>query len=268
MDGPGLLVVWSENAPRLEIITIPDGGVTLDIDDVHATLRPVDYLKGVEIHARGPMTFNGQICNGHAPCATYTSILRLGRTVGVLVPDGREYDQVKLERRGPVVVGASLAAALHALDRAALAETHVAIVGALALGRQLAQVYAETVGGAHHAVELTASTTLERQLAGAMPRTLVLVLHRPLSPIEKTELAQWLETEIRIVTLVRDAKSLALLPEILRTTEIELPKYRFDELPTVLAERAPDRVDAQLIERALVEARWGGEEAYEAVLRK
>jgi len=268
MDGPGLLVVWRGDAPCLELITIPDESVTLDIDDAHVTLRPVDYLQGVEIHSSGPMWFNGHILNGHAPCATYTSILRLGRTVGVLVPDGREYEQVKLERRGSVVVGASLAASLQALDRAALAETHVAIVGALALGRQLAQVYGETVGGTRHTAELTASTTLSRQLAGAMPRTLVLVLHRPLSPIEKTELAQWLETEIRIVTLVRDAKSLALLPDILRTTEIELPTYRFDELPTVLAERAPDRVDAELIERALVEARWGGEEAYEAVLRK
>lgn len=264
MDGPGLLVVWSGRAPRLDIIPIPEDG--LHYED--ATFSRPDYGDGIEIRARSSITFNGQPFNGHAPCATFTSILRFGQTVAVLVPSVAEYEQVKLARRGSVVVGASLAAPLHALDRAAYAETHVAIVGALALGRQLAQVYAETVGGTSHIVELTKSTTLERQLAGAKPRTLVLALHRPLSPVEKTELAQWLETEIRIITLVRDARSLAQLPDILRATEIELPKYRFDELPTVLAERAPDRVDAQLIERALVEARWGGDEAYEAMLRR
>lgn len=283
MSVPGAIVVWSGNAPRLDAHRLSARALVLGRDHVdgsddrishaHASVWLANDRIAVEdLASRNGTYVNGERITGRLVDPAMPAVIRTGRTLSVLVPDVTPYEGAALVRHGALVVGGSLANAYRILERAALEESHLGIIGPMSVGRQLARRYAEIVDGERLVVELAAvwPTTLDQRLAGATPRTMILALDRPLTLPDQPELEAWLETDVRIVSLARDWDSFKFMPKelVARLTPraIELPEQRFDELPSTIAERVAERapgvtMHATVIEAALLHLRTMSEEA-------
>jgi hypothetical protein len=280
MEIPGAVVVWSGDKPRLEAHRIPRTGFVFGreqadasddrISGQHVRLAAIDQLVAVEDLASRNGTFvNGTQLTRVELCGL-PALLRVGHTVAMLVADVGPYEGVSLARRGNLVCAVSLATACNIVDIAARAEEHLGIFGAMNVARALAHDYADTVGGERVVADLnvTKLATLDEKLAGARPRTMILELDRPLTHPDQPELEAWLETDVRIVTVARDLDAFKFMPRELtkRMTPraVDLPHYRFDELPTTFAETVAARkarAHPTLIEAALLELRNMGEES-------
>lgn len=276
----GAVVVWSGDKPRLDTLRIPARGITFGREHADAS---DDRISGqhTRLAAIGPLVAiedlasrNGTFVNGTALRRVeqlgLPALVRAGHTIAMLVADVRPYEGVSLARRGKLVCAASLAPACGIVDEAARAEEHLGIFGPMNVGRALAHDYAETVGGERVVADLnvTKLTTLVEKLAGARPRTMILELERPLTHPDQPELEAWLETDVRIVSIARDLDAFKFMPRELTkrmtSRSIELPHYRFDELPTTFAETVTAhkaRMHATLIEAALLQLRNMGEES-------
>jgi hypothetical protein len=281
---PGIVLVWSGNQPRYDPIEVPRAGLQLgrellDPSDIEISRHHVELIPNHgrllvrDLGSRNACTINGESTGGVPEFEMQLgSILRIGRTVALAVDDVSRYRGVSLTRRGKVVVAASLAESCRKLDAAALAEDHVALFGSLALGRELAGSYATRVGGDRIVVELEVTTQLPMEQSidrSRSPRTMILVLNRPLTLPDQPELVQWLETDVRIVSVARCTDSFKYMPTDLITRltphAIELPAVRLDELPATVADfvtaRAPKAtVHASLIETVLLQVAGSGEE--------
>jgi hypothetical protein len=276
----GAVVVWSGDKPRLDTIRIPSRGITLGrehadasddrISAQHVRLATIGQLVAIDDLA----SRNGTFVNGTALSRVeqlgLPALVRAGHTIAMLVADVRPYENVTLARRGKLVCAATLAPACNIVDIAARAEEHLGIFGPMNVGRALAHSYADTVGGERVVADLNVVklTTLVEKLAGARPRTMLLELDRPLTHPDQPELEAWLETDVRIVTVARDLDAFKFMPRELtkRMTPraVELPEYRFEELPTTFAELVAThgaRAHATLIEAALLQLRNMGEES-------
>ena len=279
----GVIVVWSGSAPRHEVFRIPVDGCVLGrehadasddrISRAHASVT-IDRA-GVFVRDLGSR--NGTFVNSHqideaGAFVTLPAIVRTGRTVSIIVSDVRLYENESISRRGSLVVAGSLAEACRALDAAAIAEENVALFGTLSVGRALAATYAETIGGKTVEVVLGMAklTPFDEMIAGATPRTIILVLRRPLTRPDEPELAAWLETDVRIACVARGRDSLDFMPKemIPRLTSrtIQIPALRIDELPATIFDRvrarAPDlTVHATFMESVLLESKEMHEDA-------
>ena len=279
----GAVVVWSGNAPRLDTYRIPRAGFALGRE--HAD-RADDRIGGEHVRLFAIVDDRIAIEDAGSRDGTYVNgariasvqqwalpaVVRAGHTIAVLVADVRPYEGVTITRRGKLPCAASLATACRILDRSARDEEHLGLLGSIHVGRALAHDYADTVGGNRVVVDLnvTKLATIEEKLAGAAPRTMILEFARPLTLPDQPELEAWLETDVRIVSVARDLDAFKFMPKELtrRLTPraIELPHYRFDELPTtfadMLAARAPTAtLHATFVESALLQLRSTSEES-------
>ena len=246
---PGAVIMWSGPAARLVAHRLP---LTLGrahafdderISNEHASIAADDAQFIVDdLGSRNGTFLDGQLV-ANATCRPFT-IVRGGHTLAMLVPDVTPYEGHGLTKRGSIYCGGSLAPACRILDASANAEEHVGIFGPINVGRALAHHYAEIVGGEHVVVDLNVTRlgTLDQKLAGKTPRTMILELERPLTLPDQPELEAWLETDVRIVTIARDLDAFRFMPKELthRLTPraVEVPPYRFDELPGTIGEAA------------------------------
>lgn len=278
----GIVVVWSGHRPRYDAFAIPPDGLRLgraqldpgdiEISRHHVELTVLDGRLGVrELGSRNGCLVDGEhLTHGQSREVGFPAVLRIGRTIAIamheVVPDRA------LDRRGAVVVASTLAEPCRALDAAARAEEHVAILGPLALGCELARSYAKTIGGDRIEVMLDPMTALPMESSidrACSPRTMILVLDRPLTLPDQPELEQWLETDVRIASVARCTDSFKYMPKELRARMmphvIEIPPVRLDELPATVFDRvqarAPDaKIHASLIENVLLRVPNLGEE--------
>jgi hypothetical protein len=270
---PGAVVVWSGDKPRLDVHRIPEVGLVFGRDHTGDDRMSVQHLRisvaGAHFAIEDLGSRNGTFLDGQplvtaADRPTLPAIVRTGRTVLVLLADVRAYEGATITRRGALVCAGSLATACAAVDHAARAEDHIALIGPLAVGRGLAHSYADTVGGERVIANLDAIrlSTLADKLAGATPRTLILELSRPLTLPDLPELEAWLETDVRIVTVARGMEAFDFMPTRITARlcarKAVLPQYRFDELPSMIADRAT--VHASFIAAVLVGLRMLNED--------
>ncbi len=275
--------MWSGEQPRYDVLAIPPAGVTLGRDNLdaadtgmsrrHVRLTVTDGRVVIhDLGGRNGTFVDGEHLIGAGIAIRLPAVVRIGHTICIAVSDVRDYHGVTPARRGKAVVAGSLAASCRMLDDAALAEDHIGLLGSLALGRELAHSYADRVGGERIVCELDVMTglPLERTIDRARsPRTMIIVLDRPLTLPDQPELLQWLETDIRIVSVARCTDSFKYMEKELIARlvprAIELPQLRFDELPQTIAiaiaARAPQaKVHASLIEAAMLRVSSMGEE--------
>lgn len=278
----GVVVVWSGERPRYEAIPIHGelilGRERLDPDDIEISRTHVQLAQrgsGLRVTDLGGR--NGTLVNGHhvreetIVVPTWPAIIRVGRTICIAVADIAPYRDLTLIHRNTIAIGGTLAECCRRVDAAALAEEHLALLGTLAVGRALAQGYADRIGGARLEAHLDPMTTLplERSIdRSCSPRTMIIVLDRPITDPDRVELEQWLETDVRIVTVARCSDSYKYLSKELRARVmphvVEIPALRYDELPAtivhVIAQRAPTlRIHASLIEAVLLQLGHGEE---------
>ena len=274
--------MWSGSVPRYAPFRITETGMTLGRERADASddqISPghafVD-VRAAKLYVRDLWSPSGTWVNGRriddtGSDVTLPAIVRTGHTITFLVGDVRPFETVTLARRGSLVVGASLAPACRIVDRAAHAEENIGLFGPIGVGRALAQSYAETIGGPPVTVELGVATlvTFADAIAGSRPRTIVLVLQRPLTLPDQPELEAWLETDVRIATVASDDDCFQFMPKQLAKRlspyGVVLPTLRLDELPETIADRVRARVPgaavhATLIESVLLEAREASED--------
>jgi len=225
-------------------------------------------IDGARVRVTDLGSRNGTFLNGHTlhepTPVTLPSIVRTGRSVWVIVPDVRRYEHVPLQRRGRLVVAGTLDALCRELDEIANAETNVMLYGPLSIARELAVSYAATIGGDVVVFDPeTMKVPLERVIGQRRLRTLIFEVTGPVPAPDIASLESWLETDIRVITLVRDLGHLNLLPSALIARlvirRIDIPSPRFDELPSqvfdLIRSFALDAaIHATVIERCLLDA--------------
>ncbi len=275
----GALLVWSADRPLNETFRIPADGLVLgrDLLDEHLRGHRDDRIsrshtrlsvEAAHVRVTDLGSRNGTFSNGHTVAesivVTPPSILRTGRSVWVIVPDVRRYEHVPLQRRGGLVVAGTLDPLCRELDDIANAEANVLLYGPLSIGRELAASYAGTIGGEVVRFDPeTMKVPLERVINQRSLRTLILELGSTMPERDAETLATWLETDIRVATVVRDLRWLNELPSELvarlAMRRIDVPKQRFDELPAQVFEQscamspaAP--LHATVIERCLLDS--------------
>ena len=275
----GAVVVWQVGEPRLATHRIPvDKDLILgrellgESDDrvsrQHARVRiDGDHLEVIDLGSR-----NGTYVEGHTlrgGCyPDLPAIVRIGRTVVVLVPDIRVFENRAVEKRGSLVVGASLANVLASIDAAARAENHIALIGSLGVGRELAVAYANMLGGSYEVFDgqgrKLAEVVENRADPRGLLRTIVIVFNRLLEPAELETFAGYVETDIRFVFVAESYAAVESLPAELRTRlvhdTVRFPMFRFDALPVIVrdivAEHAPGATaHATVIELVLLRSR-------------
>lgn len=269
------IALWTGHAPRLDVLAVPAEGLVLSrgllgddrMSEPHARLMPVDgRLEVADLGSK-----NGTFVAGNRmrdePLRPHLPVLvRTGRTVLVLVADAAPYAGVRIERRGELVVGASLGPVCRAVDDAALAEDNLAIVGAPHVGRALARLYAAQRSGA--CATYDGSTSLERAIASASGPPRTLVLDGVPRDEDRATLALWLETDVRVVTVVDTALPLASWPAVLALRTVAVPHPRLDEWPTILHDLAGDvALHAGAVEAMLLDLWRTGEASALARIR-
>jgi len=278
----GAVVIWSAGAPQLVAFEIPAGGSGLMIgrdligtdDRISAShvriLATGNRLLVHDLGSRNGTRLDGQRLVGPNPYRTTPpTLLRIGRTLLLLVDDVTPYLGRSLTTRFRLTVGVSLLEPCRILDEAILEEAHVAIVGPRWVARALGRGYLASRDGG---IEIDAARhdPLESTLAAANPHTVLLESPDRLDQRDLQTLRNWLETDVRFVTCFRRRAELdALTPEISRwlcARTIEIPEPRFDELPSVIhtaVERAAAgiTVHASAIEETLLALATGDEDA-------
>ncbi len=283
MGCPGAIVVWSGNGPMLATHRIPPDGLVLGRDHGDGSDDRISRQHVRFVHANDRIEItdlqsrNGTYVQGAPLVERSTSLTRLpavirtGRTVSVLVDDVRPYENVAIARRGSCVVAGTLAESCRILDQAAIDEENVTILGTFAVGVQLAHSYAAAIGGDSLIVDLDISPIpLHEKLPEAgSPRTMILLLRRPICLPDLPELAQWLETTVRIASVALGREVFEFVPKETRARlaprVVDIPALRLDELPTTIqdlvAAKAPGTtIHPTLIESALLYASRGDEQ--------
>ena len=153
----------------------------------------------------------------------------------VIVADAAPYEGVTIAHRDELVVGAALGPVCHAVDDAALAEDNLAIVGA---------------------------PHVERAIAAAPGPLRTLILDGVPRDEDRATLALWLETDVRVVTVVDTPLPLAAWPAGIALRTVAVPHPRLDEWPTILHDLAGDiALHAGAVEAMLLDL-WRTGEAH------
>ena len=271
----GVVVVWSGDKPLLETYRIPKEGLVFGRDHADPSDERIsrlhmeltvdeDRIIVEDRNSRNGTTVNNFAVSARSVRPWLPAIVRTGRTVSVLVPDIRPYEHVPISRRGEIVVAGSLDRACRAVDMAAIEEENVLIVGAVSIGRTLGLEYARKLGGKHVLIAPTQQLSIANALEVAGPaRTIILEIDRPVVGDDLVALSSWLETDVRFVTCVRTESHLrgneTSMVRALVARLVELPRCRFDELPTTfeeMIERVPNAtLHATAVEYALLRVR-------------
>lgn len=149
-DGPGLLIVWSGAAPALAAHRLGDEGVVfgrglagVDASDTrisrqHAriTLRDGAFLV-TDLGSRNGTAVGGRTIEREA-WVTPPAIVRVGRTVGLLVRDVRRFEGAAMRVEGDVVLGPTLAEAWTRIERVARHGDGLLLTGETGTGKELA----------------------------------------------------------------------------------------------------------------------------------
>ena len=239
--------MWSGDVPRFDTHRIAEhaDGLELGRPLVHPT---DDRISGR--HARLTINRDDCICiddlgsrNGTYVDGTHITspvllrappnIVRLGRSVFVIVPEIRPFEHIPLTKREGLVIGGTLDRIVRAVDTAAIEVDNLVLAGTRSVGLPLARCYARAFGDEFPIFEGT-TNSVESVLKGS-PRALVLELgSNYLTDRDRNTIDELLETDLRIVTRIRSKAQVAQLPARLATRVIELPTHRYDELPMTL----------------------------------
>lgn len=275
MAFPGAIAVWSGTQPRFETYRIPPhaDGLVLGreiadpsddrISRAHVRLTIEDDRVWIgDLNSRNGTFVEGDTLRERRTL-TEPTVVRAGRSVFVVMPEIRPYEHVPISRRGSLVVGGTLDAACRVVDTAAVEAENLAIVGPRSVGLELARSYAKALGGEYAVFDTAVPVSAENVISAAPKlRTLLLELgRRALLREDALAICELLETDVRFVTRVQAEIDLANLPPSiasrLTSRVLELPKVRYDELPTTLhdivCELAPSAtIHATAIEMSLL----------------
>lgn len=263
---PGLIVVASGTQLREDTFPIPDGGLVFGRDHAdpsddrisrrHARIAVEgDDVAVIDLGSRNGTFVNTRPLLDTGIRPVLPAVMRTGRTVSVIAGD--------LGAPLALDAGDLLARARREVAEVAIGEDNLAVFGPPAVGRELAGDYARSLGGEVVVVELGAQP-FGADLAGKRPRTIVLVLARPLDERDLPELAQWLETDVRIGIVARTRDSLGAAPvelaDRLAMHAVDVPARFLHEVPTAigahLQRRVPQtRLHPSLFEHAVLRAR-------------
>ena len=266
----GLVLVWSGDMPIHETHRIPPEGLVLGRDHADASDAEIsraharfaiegDLVVVTDLGSRNGTHVNGRrmALSREAPMRS-PAVIRLGQTVAVLVGDVRPYEHVPVSRYGKVVVAGSLDRPVRAIETA-LEHQHVAIVGCPSLGRELALAYARKKRDHYLEIDTSDVHATTHVATTVDVGTIVVRLGRPL--IDRLAIA--LErraaggVHCAVVVAYDHALDLSSLVKPGTTRVVELPRYRFDELPSTLADLAHQHargveIHATAIEKALL----------------
>jgi transcriptional regulator of acetoin/glycerol metabolism len=149
---PGLVIVWSGQAPVLRAVKIDDSGVVLGRELI-ASLGPLDDDRLSRQHARLRAVPGGLVVtdlgsrNGTHVAGTRIeretwihgpAVIRAGRTIAIATPDVRRFLGARVERAGDAVVGPTLAGAWRRIERAARTGDNLLVTGESGTGKELA----------------------------------------------------------------------------------------------------------------------------------
>jgi len=268
----GVVIVWSRNAPRLVALRIPPEGFSLGRDSIdpeddrlsrdHVRVFPLpDHRIGIEDRSTNGTRINNADLDPEA-AATWVrppGILRIGRTVALLVDDIERYEQCEWSRVGDVPVGVTLGDTVRRVREAALAEASITLDGTFWVGRELGHSYADAVGGGRVYLDTAVTRVpMDRVLSRDAYRTVILALTRPLENQDVFALRTWIETDTRwVIVMKREAESFRGLPKSiqdrLQLVRVRIPPLRLDELPQTLYEMVTERSPEALLHASAVE---------------
>ena len=152
---PGLVVVWSGQAPVLRAIEIggsDDRGVVFG-RELLASLGPLDDERLSRQHARLRAVPGGLVVtdlgsrNGTYVAGTRIEretwvhgpvVIRAGRTISIATPDVRRFLGARVKRAGDAVVGPTLAGAWRRIELAARTGDNLLVTGESGTGKELA----------------------------------------------------------------------------------------------------------------------------------
>ncbi|MCL4223255.1 MAG: sigma 54-interacting transcriptional regulator [Myxococcales bacterium] len=147
---PGLLVVWSGDAPALQPFRLPPAGLVLGrelladgrddrISRLHARVRPgaagfsvTDLGSRNGTHVAGRQVHDGEVA------AVAGDVLRAGRTLALLCADIRPFEGTRVVTEGDAIAGPALQVAWRAAERAARTGETLLLTGESGSGKELA----------------------------------------------------------------------------------------------------------------------------------
>lgn len=274
----GAVVIWGGDAPTLRVLEMRDRLVIGHdiLDDPELGGHRIEVTRGLrglllrDLDQTGRTYIDGvPLESGSRNLEQSRSLIGIGSTLLLVVEDLAPYVGRTLTRRYGLDVAVSLHAPCEAFARAMLDEINVAIAGPRWVTHQLGRAYLEARGGGVEIDVAVRSRTIENALAAAKPHAILLESPNALVKPELRTLQTWLETDVRFVTCMRDARDLHLIPSEIRRwltqLVIEIPEPRYDELPTVLhtaaAYAAPSiKLHTSVVEEFLLEARERSED--------
>lgn len=257
---PGAVMVWADQQPWFRVFPIEDE-LVLGRDLVatgdstiharHARIFHGDRLILDHLGTRNPTRLNGrdvvQPARLSPPC-----LVRTGRTLFQIVDD---------------VTPLLPASWQPAVDAGWVEESCVLILAPRALGFTIARDLACRRGPFVRFDAATMTGTLAERLEGACARTLVLEHPAGLVAPDLSTLLTWLETDLAVATVARDAAELQRLPNKLTrrliVREIAVRGLPLDDLPHQLWLAAAARnvaLHVSVIETALLLARGSRDE--------
>jgi hypothetical protein len=240
---PGLVRVWDGRRAVVEAYPIRSGHVIgrdrfPDDEQMSAQHARIDFtMTGArvsDLQSRNGTYLDGaRIAAGTSePVNVLPATVCCGQSVFVLAADITPYAGARLERRGELDTGARTGAAWRAIEEAATAEDNVLVTGPVGSPKtQLAAAYIAKRGRGSVTYSPVASTRpLDRVLVPPIG-TVVIEQAGSLTERDLETLEQWLETDIRFVTLGLPGVA-ARIPARLcaRTIEIAPIRERPDEV--------------------------------------
>ena len=146
---PGVLVVWSDRAPRLIALRIPAAGLVLgretlaDADDERMSRQHARITwSGAQVRVADLGSRNGTHVGGRQIASIEVAapapvVVRVGRTVAIAVDDVRAFEGATVTTSDGVV-GPTLRAAWSAVERAARGGRSLLVTGESGVGKELA----------------------------------------------------------------------------------------------------------------------------------
>jgi transcriptional regulator with GAF, ATPase, and Fis domain len=146
---PGAVVVWSDRAPRMIALRIPAAGLILGRETLaeasdermsrqHARLTWAgDQVRVADLGSRNGTFVGGRQINSIEVTAPTPTVVRVGRTVLIAVPDVRSFEGAAVITDGGVI-GPTLRLAWAAIERAARGGRSLLVTGESGVGKELA----------------------------------------------------------------------------------------------------------------------------------
>jgi transcriptional regulator of aromatic amino acid metabolism len=272
---PGILVVWTGEAPTVQVYRVPAAGLVLGRELLQTTTDDRisrQHARIVWKDRRFVVTDlgsrNGTYTGGHAlidreVTVTPPSVVRTGRTVSVLLEDVRPFEGGAIEHRFDTIVGASTRPLWLQVEQIAQAGANLLLLGEPGVGKgRLARGYARVRDKPEAVFNPTIQAVPLERIATPQIETLVLEQVGKFRPHDQQTLAKLLDTRpnLRIVTTaVMPLERLGLPAEIaarLAATTLHVPplRERPDEMAFLVREAVRASEPGLQIHSTLVEA--------------